>query len=136
MSARLILATFSTLLEETAIVVIVRWALPQVGINIRLPSLIVIMVIWGAFSVFTYHLGSRALRRKQVIGLPDMVGTKGTVVNPLAPEGLIRARGELWIAKSTSGEMETGEEVVVVEQERLKLVVRPSGSISDLEMTE
>ena len=29
-----------------------------------------------------------------------------------------------------------GMKVVVVEQERLKLVVRPSGSISDLEMTE
>ena len=136
MTARLILAIVSTLLEEAAIVVIVRWALPEIGINIPLPGLIAVMVVWLAYSVFTYRLGSRALKRDQVIGLPHMVGSKGKVVNALAPDGLVRIRGELWVAKSASGEMETGEEVVVVGQDGLKLVVRESDTTGALERVE
>jgi len=133
---RLILAIFSTLLEETAIVVIVLWGLPQIGIQIPLWGLIALMVVWLAYSVFTYRVGSRALRMKQVVGLPDMIGTKGEVVSPLAPEGLVRIKGELWVAKSASGEMEPGGEVIVVRQDSLKLVVRESSTNNDLERTE
>lgn len=136
MSARLILAIFSTLLEETAIVVIVLWGLPQIGIQIPLAGLIALLVAWCAYSTITYQLGSRALRKKQVVGLPGMVGSKGKVVTSLAPEGLVRIRGELWVAKSASGEIAPGEEVTVVKQERLKLVVRPNNPTRDLERTE
>jgi len=123
MTARLILGIISTLLEEAAIVVIVRWGLPEIGVHVPLWGLIALMVAWGAYSVFTYRLGSRALRRKPVLGLPDMLGSKGEIVSPLAPEGLVRIKGELWVAKSTSGEMESGREVIVVGQDSLKLMV-------------
>lgn len=123
----------STLLEETAIAVIVLLGLPRLGVYIPLAGLIAIMVAWGVFSVFTYRLGSRALMKKPVISLPDMVNSKGKVASPLDPEGLVRIKGELWIAKSESGRVETGEEVTVVGQEGLKLVVRKS---SDLKATE
>lgn len=136
MTARLIFTIVSTVLEEIALVVIVLWGLPRIGIRIPLWGLVVLMVAWGAYSIFTYRLGSRALRRKQVVGLPDMVGSKGEVVSPLAPEGMVRIKGELWIAKSTSGEMEPGETVIVVGQDRLKLVVRESSTTGDLEETE
>ena len=136
MTGRLILAIISTILEETAIVVIVLWGLPKIGFQIPLWGLIVLMVAWFAYSVTTYRLGSRALRRKQVVGLPDMVGSKGKVVSPLAPEGLVRIKGELWVAKSASGEMEPGGEVMVVEQDRLKLIVHASSTTNDLERTE
>ncbi len=126
MSIRLILAIFSTLLEEAALVVIVLWALPQLGIRIPLAGLIAMMVAWGAFSVITYRMGSRALRREPVLGLPDMVGSKGKVVSPLAPEGLIKIKGELWIAKSKGRRIDTGEQVTVVGQDGLKLIVRRS----------
>ena len=79
------MAIFSTLLEEIALVVIVLWGLPQVGIQIPLAGLIALMAAWGAFSVFTYRVGSRALRRKPVVGLPDMVGSKGKVVSRFDP---------------------------------------------------
>ncbi len=136
MTARLIFTVVSTILEEAALVVIVLWGLPRIGIQIPLWGLIVLMVAWGAYSIFTYRLGSRALRRKQVVGLPDMVGTKGEVVSPLAPEGMVRIKGELWVAKSASGEMKPGEEVIVVGQERLKLVVRESDTTDNLGDTE
>ena len=124
MMARLILTIISTLLEEAALVVIVLWGLPRIGIQLPLSGLIAVMVVWSAYSVFTYRIGSRALRQKPVISLPDMAGCQGEVVSPLAPEGLVRIRGELWVAKSDSGEMKVGREVSVVKQDSLKLLVR------------
>jgi membrane-bound ClpP family serine protease len=53
-----------------------------------------------------------------------MVGSKGEVVSPLDPEGVIKIRGERWIAKSARGRLDTGEEVTVVGQVGLKLIVR------------
>jgi len=135
MSARLVLAIVSTLFEETALVVIVLLGLPRLGIQIPLAGLIALMVAWGAYSVTTYRIGSRALSRKPVVGLPAMVGSKGKVVSPLVPEGLVKIRGELWVAKSTSGRIDIGEEVTVVGQDGLKLVVDKS-STNDLKGTE
>ena len=117
------MAIVSTLLEETALVVIVLLGLPRLGILIPLAGLIALMVAWGAYSVTTYRIGSRALRRKLVVGLPGMVGCKGKVVSPLVPEGLVKIKGELWVAKSTSGRIDIGEKVTVVGQDGLKLDV-------------
>ena len=135
MSGRLILAIISTLLEEAVLVAIVLLGLPRLGIHIPTAGLIASMVAWGAYAVITYRIGSRALTKKPEIGLPDMIGSKGEVVSPLAPEGLIRIKSELWIAKSTDKEIDVGAEVIVVEQDSLKLVVRES-SAGDLEKTE
>jgi len=135
MTTRLVLAVISTLLEEAALAVIVLWGLPQIGVHIPLPGLIALMVAWGAFSVFIYRLGSRALRRKPVIGLLPMVGSRGKVVSPLAQEGLVKIKGELWQAKSAGEEIDAGEKVIVVDQDGLKLVVRKISN-SDLEGTE
>lgn len=133
--ARLILAIFSTLLEEAALVAIVLWGLPQLGIYISVPGLIAIMVVWGAGSVFIYRIGSRALKRKPVMGLPTMIGSKAKVVSPLAPEGMVRIKGELWVAQLTEGTVDTGEVVIVVSQDALKLIVR-KGTPGDLKRTK
>jgi len=118
------LAIVSTLLEEAALVALVLWGLPQLGIHIPLAGLIAMMVAWGAYAIITYRMGSRALRRKPVIDLLPMIGSRGKVVSPLDPEGLIRIKGELWVAKSAGGRINAGEEVAVAGQEGLKLVVR------------
>ena len=133
MSGRLVFAIISTLFEETAIAVIVLWGLPQAGIDIPLWGLVPLMLVWLTYTVTTYRMGSRALRRKQVVGLPHMVGGRGMVVSPLVPEGLVKIKGELWVAKSANGQMEAGGEIIVVAQDRLKLVVRDSSTVDDLE---
>jgi len=125
MSGRLILAIVSTLLEEAALVAVVLWGLPKLGIHIPLAVLIVLMVAWGAYTVITYRAGSRALRRKPEILLP-LIGSKGKVVSPLSPEGLVRIKGELWQATSAGGNVDTGEEVIVVGQNGLKLICNSS----------
>ena len=134
-SARLILAIVSTLLEEAALVVVVLWGLPQVGIYIPLAGLIAMMVAWGALSVFTYRKGSQALKRKPVFGLPAMIGGRGKVVRPLAPNGVVKIKNELWEAKSDGRKIKAGEEVTVLGQDGLRLIVRKSGA-DDLEGAE
>ncbi len=136
MKTRLIFAIVSTLLEEAAILVIALWGLPQIGIKIPLWGLILIMVAWAGYSIYTFQMGTRALKREQVVGWPNMIGTEGRVVSPLNPEGLVRIKGELWVAKSDTDRLEPGEEVIVVGQERLKLVVSGSSTIDDLKASD
>jgi membrane-bound ClpP family serine protease len=130
MNVRLIFAIISTLLEEAAIVAVVLWGLPQLDIEMPLAGLIALMIAWGAYSIITYRIGSRALRKKAVTGLPTMVGTKGEVVSPLAPKGVVRIKGELWDATSSDANIDAGEEIIVVEQDGLNLTVRQS-SVED-----
>ena len=126
-TARLIYAIVSILLEDAAIVVIALWGLPQLGIEIPLGVLITVMVLFLALSILLYQAGSRALRQKPV-PLSVMIGTKGKVVSPLAPVGLIKIKDELWQAESVSGKIDVGKEVMVTEQDGLKLIVRKRNS--------
>jgi membrane-bound serine protease (ClpP class) len=122
-SARLIIAIITTALEEAAIAVAGFWLLPKVDINLPLFAVILVMLAWAGFAVFTYRLGSRALRKKPEGGLSDMLGTRGEVVKRLDPEGMVRIKGELWKAKSAGRKINAGEEVTVVGQKGLKLIV-------------
>jgi membrane protein implicated in regulation of membrane protease activity len=128
MTGRLIIAIISTCLEETAIAAGILWGLPRLGVRLPLWGLIAIMVpvmlVWLAYSVFTYKKGTIALSTAQPVGVADMIGTEGTVTVALSPEGMVRIRGELWVAKTAEGEILPGTEVIVVGQERLKLVVK------------
>ena len=134
-SVRLVWAVISILLEFTAVVAIVLWGLPRLGVDIpQWGSIVLITVViigWGTWSVIIYRKGSRALRQEPLAGLPNMLGTRGEVVSPLAPEGLVKIKGELWVAESESGEISNGAKVVVVGQDRLKLVVRDSDALKD-----
>jgi membrane-bound serine protease (ClpP class) len=126
-NTRLIIAIVTTALEEAAIAVIVLWGLPKLGVNLSLAVLVVIMLAWLGFAVFTYRMGSRALRKKPEGGLSSMLGMRGEVVKRLDPEGMVRIKGELWKAKSAGRKIEAGEVVTVVGQEGLRLVVRKMG---------
>ncbi len=125
MNGRLIMAILSTMLEEAALVAIVLVGLPELDISIPLAGLIALMVGWATVSVFTYRMGSRALRRRPMAGIETIIGSKGKVVSPLAPEGLIRIHAELWRAKSTGSRIDVGEEVIVLERDGGRLIVTP-----------
>jgi membrane-bound ClpP family serine protease len=123
-TARLVLAIVSTSLEEVAIWVIWRWLLPEFGVKLPVAVLIGVMAVWAAFGTWLFIFTTRALKRQAAVGLPSMVGAVGKVARRLAPEGLVKIRGELWGAKSNEGNIEVGEEVVVVSEHGLKLFVR------------
>ncbi len=123
MIGRLIIAVVTTVLEEAVLVAVVLWGLPELDIYIPLWGLIAIMVVWAANAVFFYRIGSRALRRRPVSGLGSVVGERGKVVSPLAPDGVVRIGDELWEARVVTGRIDVGEKVTVVEQDGLKLIV-------------
>ena len=122
--ARLALAVVSTSLEEAALWVIWRWLLPDFGIKLPVAVLIVVMIVWAAFGTWLFIFTTRVLKKQAAVGLPSMVGAVGKVASRLAPEGLVRIRGELWGATSNGGNIEAGEGVVVVSEQGLKLFVR------------
>ncbi|MBI4304463.1 MAG: hypothetical protein HY665_09040 [Chloroflexi bacterium] len=123
--ARLIVGIFSLSLEEVAIYAIWRWVLPEFNIDMPLYVLILIMAAWAAFSIGNFIVVTSALRRPQIPGLPSMAGSVGKVVSPLAPEGLVRIKGEIWTAVLDEGEKAgVGEEVTVTDMDGLRLHVR------------
>ncbi len=130
MTGRLILAIISTIFEEAALVVIWLWGLPQLGIRLSLAVLVAVTLAWGAFSVAIYRAGSRALKRKAMVGLPDMIGSRGKVASSLEPEGLVKIKSELWGARSAEGKIDKGEVVTVVGQDGLMLTVRRASAAS------
>ena len=133
-AARLILAIVSTLAVEAALFAIWRWVLPEWGIEIPLVALIAVMAAYSVFAVVDFWFVTKVLKRQIIVGLPTMVGSKGKVVSPLAPEGQVRIKSELWGAESLDRNINIGEEVMVVGQDGLKLIVRKADS--DLKGTD
>jgi len=130
MTMRLITAIISTAIQEIALWVIWRWGLPEVGVYLPVWALVVVMVLWGTYAMATFLLVTKALRRKEVIGLPMMVGGRGKAVSRLAPEGQVMVGGELWNARAAEGLIENNTEVLVVAQDGLKLIVRKASADS------
>jgi membrane-bound ClpP family serine protease len=123
-TARLVLAIVSMVIEQGAIYVIWRWLLPEFGINLSVSVLIGVMAAWAVFGIWLFLFTTHTLRKQVPVGLPSMVGTKGKVSSRLVPEGLVRIKGELWVATSPEGDIDAGENIVVVGEDGLKLLVR------------
>jgi membrane-bound serine protease (ClpP class) len=75
------------------------------------------------FFVVLLGLGLKAQRKKPTTGSEGLIGEIGETLTPLNPEGTIRVHGEFWQAESTSGIIDKGERVRVVEIHNLKLRV-------------
>jgi membrane-bound serine protease (ClpP class) len=122
--ARLLLAIFSMALEQVAIWVIWRFLLPEFGVELHVAALIGIMVAWAVIGTWIFIFTTRALKRQVPVGLPSMVGATGKATGKLAPEGMVKIRGELWGARSAEGDIATGESVLVIGEDGLRLLVR------------
>lgn len=125
MSTRILLAIISTLLWEAILAAVVLFLLPQLEIHVPLPGLIALMVALGALAVISYRIGTDVLRKRPVTGLTSMLGSRGKVMSPLNPAGTVRIKGEVWEAVSSGSYIDAGEEVVVVGEDRLRLMVAP-----------
>jgi membrane-bound serine protease (ClpP class) len=121
---RLIIAILTEPMELFAIWAVWRWLLPALGIRLDVWVLIVLWVGWFLFGIFLFIMGTRALDKKEVKGLTSMVGSTGKASGRLAPDGMVKIKGELWNAHTEEGAIESGENIVVVGEEGLKLLVR------------
>ena len=64
--------------------------------------------------------------RRPVTGFEGIIGQTAVVRQPLEPEGMVLAEGELWRAESESGPVAVGEKVVVVGRDGYCLRVQRS----------
>jgi len=124
MKSRLIIAIISSLLDEVIIIAIILWGLPKLGIYIPLYGTVLIVIAFAVYAVIIYRIGSRSLRRRPVLGLTDMVGVQGRTVSLLNPDGFVRIKGELWDSVTEGDTIEVGIDVIVTQQNGLKLTVR------------
>lgn len=108
----------------TVLVVLVLW-----GVQIPWPIIIVIAVL-GLAKYLVCRIAVVPVLRRQITDPKDMKG-QGTVVEPLAPVGLIKVGGEYWQAKSIEGDIEVDESVEVVGWEGLTLRVTRSQQEED-----
>ncbi|TET43217.1 MAG: hypothetical protein E3J66_02210 [Dehalococcoidia bacterium] len=113
------------MLEEAVLAAVVLGLLPRFGINIPLWALVFMMIALGAYSYAVYRLGKKALEKRPMMASEAMVGSKCTVMTPLAPRGYVKVGSELWQASSPGLVIDKGQEVVIVGIEEMTLLVAP-----------
>ncbi|MFC1902698.1 NfeD family protein [Chloroflexota bacterium] len=118
------------LLKGAVLAAIVLWLLPLWGINIPMWGLILLIVAFGTYESVTLRLGWRALKRKPTVSPQAIVGCCGKATTPLTPGGYVQVQGELWHALSSDMNINKGDDIIVVEMNRLTLRVAPlSGTV-------
>jgi membrane protein implicated in regulation of membrane protease activity len=89
---------------------------PGVGIAVVAAALV--------FELAELAFWRRFLHRYRIRSGPEtMVGDRAEVVEPLAPEGAVRYRGEIWRARFRDGSADQGEAVRITAVEGLTLTV-------------
>lgn len=107
-------------------VILVKAPIPEMRIPVG--SVLALTLPFSALILVLGRLVVRAQRRVVVTGQEGMVGVRGTVSRAiLAPgaEGMVYVHGELWAARSETGEpIGEGAEIEVVAVDGLRLTVR------------
>jgi membrane-bound ClpP family serine protease len=120
----------TTVVEETALMLVMLWLLPSLGMDVPPWIVIVLAMVWAAWSYLTYRIGAKTIEKIPVVGAEALVGVRCITTTPLLPGGYVQAGSELWRAHSTAGDINSEVEVVVVEVKGLTLLVKPSSEIS------
>lgn len=86
-----------------------------------------LVVLAGTVDVLeTAFLWWWSKRRRSVVGVDALVGSRAVVITALAPRGQVRLQGEIWEAESPV-QVDPGREVVVRGVRGLALDVEPPG---------
>jgi len=85
--------------------------------------LIIVAIIFVAFTIFAIERAIRAHRRQTSAGREELVGMTAEVRTTLSPKGTVFIQGEQWAAISETGRVESGEEVTITKVDGLKLRV-------------
>jgi membrane-bound serine protease (ClpP class) len=74
------------------------------------------------FAIFAL-LVAKSLRAKITTGQQGMIGLDAEITEDLAPEGMVRCRGELWRARAQTDTLRKGDPAAVVATEGIALIV-------------
>lgn len=111
------------LLDDIAVLALLFSILWAFNVEIPLYLLIIIGLVAGTFVFIVHRAILPSLRKKKVAGKEGMIGLTGEVTQALKPKGTIKIGDEYWKAKSSSGDIDVGDEVEVVDIDGLSLEV-------------
>lgn len=94
------------------------------GVEVNRGLILAVAAGATAFSVFILGAIIRGQRRQQTTGREGMIGTIAVAKTPLAPRGTVLAEGELWSAFAEGDAVDIGEEVTILEVDRMQLRVQ------------
>jgi membrane-bound serine protease (ClpP class) len=86
--------------------------------------LALLIILVGGFIALAVYLTVRTYHRQATTGKEDLNGKIAEVRETLDPEGEVIYQGDLWTARSISGKIEAGEEVIITEVKGLKVIVK------------
>ncbi|OGN94954.1 MAG: hypothetical protein A2Y89_06775 [Chloroflexi bacterium RBG_13_51_18] len=101
--------------------VLFKGASPEFQIDPWLIAIVCIVIT--AFMAFLIQRAIVAHRRQAYTGREELIGKTATVKVALNPEGMVLYKGERWTAISESGDVKTGEDVVIKKMDGLVLYV-------------
>jgi membrane-bound serine protease (ClpP class) len=94
---------------------------------VNIPLLLLTVAVIAGIFVFILRKVIAARHMPYAAGEESMVGTIGSVREPLNPDGMVFVDGALWQASSSEGPVAAGAQVRVVAVHGLRLVVKPVG---------
>jgi membrane-bound serine protease (ClpP class) len=92
---------------------------------VNIPLLIITVLVIAGIFLFILRKVIAARRLPYAAGQESMVGSVGTVREPLDPSGMVFIDGALWQASAPNGPVPTGTQVRVVAVDGLRLRVEP-----------
>jgi membrane-bound ClpP family serine protease len=125
--ARPIISILLSIADEAIILTVAMVVLSQFGIHVPWWAIAIVVLIFLAYNFFAY----RALRKNPQLGFENMIGKTGFAEGSVSRNGTVRIGHELWSALTKGEKIESGSEIVVVEQSGLKLVVARKPSSND-----
>jgi membrane-bound serine protease (ClpP class) len=117
----IVLASF---LDDAAILALIFLGLWFFHVKITWPIILIIALVMVSFVFIMHKAVIPSLRRRRVTGAEGMIGMAGKVTEPCRPKGRVKIKDEYWQARSVEGDLDIGENIVVVGIDRLVLEVR------------
>ena len=117
----IVLASF---IDDAAILALIFLGLWYFHVKITWTIILVVGLFMVGFFFIMHKAVIPSLRRRKVTGAEGMVGLTGTVTESCRPKGRVKIKDEYWQAKSVEGDIDAGEEIVVVGIDRLVLEVK------------
>ena len=115
------------LLDDIAVIAIILVLLRFFNVAYSWPVILTVVFFLGIYAWVMHRMVIPALRKKVTTGSEGIYGQEGKVVKAIAPEGLIKVKGEYWQARSKGETIEVGQIVEVIAIEGLVLIVKAKG---------
>jgi membrane-bound ClpP family serine protease len=112
------------LFEEGVLAILFFWILPQFDTNLPVWLIILLMFLYAFYHLVISLLIGRLEKRPSVVGCEALINSRCQTLTELVPGGYVKVGAEIWRARSLSGNIESGNEVIIDDMKGLTLLVK------------